>query len=138
MNRKDGTLISVLLNASKIRVQGKEFLQIRIQDITELKLVEDELRISEEKYRSLFEEAMDAIVVADVETGMIIDCNRAASELVGRKKSELIGKHQRILHPPQEIIGKFSRTFTRHTKEKEGHSRNEGYHQETKNQRCRN
>jgi len=40
--------------------------------------------------------------------------------LIGRKKSELIGKHQRILHPPEEITGEFSRTFRQHRKEKEG------------------
>ncbi|MFB0525705.1 MAG: PAS domain S-box protein, partial [Phycisphaerae bacterium] len=54
------------------------------------------------------------------ETGVIIDCNRAASELVGREKSELIGKHQRTLHPPQEIEGGISKTFKQHIAEKEG------------------
>jgi PAS domain S-box-containing protein len=82
--------------------------------------MEEALRASEEKYRKQFEEAMDAIFIADAETGIIIDCNRAASELVGREKSELVGKHQRILHPPQKIKGDFSRTFKQHLKEKEG------------------
>jgi len=79
------------------------------------------LEESEEKYRTLFEEAMDAIFVADAETGIVVDCNRAATELVGRTKTELIGKHQRILHPQQEIIEDgTSRTFKQHAKEKEG------------------
>ena len=52
---------------------------------------------------------------------MLIDCNRAAMKLVGRSKSELIGKHQRILHPPQEIIEEgISKTFKQHLEEKEG------------------
>jgi PAS domain S-box-containing protein len=76
---------------------------------------------SEEKYRTLFEEAMDAIFVADAETGILIDCNRAATELVGRTKTELIGKHQRVLHPQQEIVEEgISRTFKQHIKEREG------------------
>jgi PAS domain S-box-containing protein len=79
------------------------------------------LKESEEKYRTLFEEAMDAIFVADAETGIVVDCNRAATELVGRTKTELIGKHQRILHPKQEIVEEgMSRTFKQHAKEKEG------------------
>ncbi len=78
------------------------------------------LKKSEEKYRKQFEEALDAIFLADAETGVIIDCNRAAMKLVGREKSELIGKHQRIIHPPEEINGDFSRTFKRHLREKEG------------------
>ena len=82
--------------------------------------MEEALRASEEKYRKQFEEAMDAIFIADAETGIIIDCNRAASELVDREKSELVGIHQRILHPPEKIEGEFSRTFKQHLKEEEG------------------
>jgi PAS domain S-box-containing protein len=40
--------------------------------------------------------------------------------LVGREKSELIGKHQQILHPPEIIEGEFSSTFSQHIKEKQG------------------
>jgi PAS domain S-box-containing protein len=88
--------------------------------ITQRKRAEEELRDSEGKYGKLFDEAMDAIFVADAETGILIDCNRAASELVGREKSELIGKHQRILHPPEKTVEEFSTTFKQHLKEKEG------------------
>jgi len=84
------------------------------------KRAEKALQESEEKYRKQFEEALDAIVLADAETGVIVDCNRAATKLIGRKKSELVGKHQRILHPPEAIAGEFSRTFYEHRKEKEG------------------
>ncbi len=114
MKRKDGSVVNVLLNASKIRVQDKELLQIRLQDTSEAKKAEEKIKVSEGKYRGLFEEAMDAIFVADAETGILLDCNRAATRMVGRKKSEIIGKHQRILHPLQEIKGKFSKTFVKH------------------------
>lgn len=89
-------------------------------DITEHKRIESALKQSEEKYRTQFEEALDAIFLANAETGIILDCNRAAAELVGREKSELIGKHQRILHPPEKNEGEFSRTFKQHLEEKEG------------------
>jgi len=91
-----------------------------MHDITERKKSEERIGESEEKYRKQFEEAMDAIVIADAETGTIVDCNRAASGLVDREKSELIGEHQRILHPPEKIEGEFSRTFKQHLKEEEG------------------
>jgi diguanylate cyclase (GGDEF)-like protein/PAS domain S-box-containing protein len=84
------------------------------------KRLKNDLQESEEKYRELFEEAMDAIFIADGKTGILIDCNRAASELVGREKSELVGKHQKILHPSWKTEGKFSNTFKQHLKEKEG------------------
>jgi PAS domain S-box-containing protein len=90
------------------------------RDITERKRAERVLQESEEKYRSLFEEALDAIVVASAETGLITDCNRTATLLWGREKSELVGQHQRTLHPPEETGGEFSRTFQQHLREKRG------------------
>jgi PAS domain S-box-containing protein len=121
IKNKKGQEKLIDFRGSLIKQKGKPFeiLEI-IRDITERKKVEEALSESEEKYRTQFEEALDAIFLAEAETGVIIDCNRAASELVGRDKSELVGKHQRILHPPQEIEGEFSRTFKQHIKEKEG------------------
>ncbi len=46
--------------------------------------------------------ANDAIFIADVETGIIIDANLKAEKLIGKTKSELIGLHQSLLHPPDE------------------------------------
>ena len=66
------------------------------------------------KYRKLFEEARDGIVLTDAETGIIIDCNSEIAKLVERKKSELLGQHQRILHPQDTIIDGFSDTFIKH------------------------
>jgi PAS domain S-box-containing protein len=74
-------------------------IMITACDITEQRKTEQALQESEEKYRKLFEEAMDAIFVADAETGILIDCNRAATALTCRPKSEIIGRHQRFLHP---------------------------------------
>jgi PAS domain S-box-containing protein len=90
------------------------------RDITESRKIERTLGESEEKYRKLFEEAMDAIFIADANTGILMDCNRAATELTGRVKSELIGMHQRFLHPPEESSGEFSETFKKHRTSKEG------------------
>jgi len=99
------------------RIKG---FQAIMRDITERKRIDQQLKESEEKYRKQFEEELDAVFLADAETGILIDCNRAATKLVGRKKSELVGKHQRILHPSAEINGEFSRTYKQHLKEKKG------------------
>ena len=85
------------------------------------KLIEERLRESEERYRRLFEEARDGIIVCEAETGVIIDCNRAAAELVGREKSELIGQHQMMLHPPHQANEEYSETFKKHLEDSEGH-----------------
>lgn len=92
------------------------------RDVTERRNAEEALREFEEKFRTQFDAALDAIFIADAKTGLLVDCNPAACELVERKKSELIGKPQSILHPPSDIKGKFSRTFKQHLKEKKGQS----------------
>ena len=108
-------------NLAKLEEYSEKMEALVNEKVKEVKESAQKLEASEEKYRKQFEEALDAIFVADAETGILIDCNRAASELVGREKSELVGKNQSILHPSAEIEeGEFSRTFKQHLKEKEG------------------
>ncbi|MGD2201750.1 MAG: PAS domain S-box protein, partial [Candidatus Bathyarchaeota archaeon] len=64
--------------------------------------------------------ARDPIFVADSVTGILIDCNIAAAKLVERERCELVGEHQRILHPQNEHVGEYTKTFIEHIGEKEG------------------
>jgi PAS domain S-box-containing protein len=85
--------------------------------ITERKKTEQILKTSEAKYRKLFDESLDAIFVADVVTGIIVDCNAAASKLVGWQKFELVGQHQSIITLSDQIEDRFARGFKRHLKD---------------------
>ena len=62
---------------------------------------EEMLKKSEEKFRSLFEGAPDAIILADPVTGKILDANKAAVHLLLRPIDEIIGMAQHELHPAQ-------------------------------------
>jgi PAS domain S-box-containing protein len=57
-------------------------------DVTELVRTQRELRASEERYRSLFEGAADAVLVADAR-GRYVDANAALSELTGFTRDEI-------------------------------------------------
>jgi PAS domain S-box-containing protein len=70
-----------------------------IQDITDYKLTVDKLKQSEAQFRSFFENAADAIFIADMETGIILDANQAACQLMLLSYDKLIGIHQSKLHP---------------------------------------
>ena len=104
-----------IANVAAVDEQGKPKMVVELlRDITYRKTAEQELRASEERYRKLFEEARDGIFLAEAETGLLADCNQEAARLVGRDKSELIGQHQAILHPPHRIRGTLTETFQKH------------------------
>jgi PAS domain S-box-containing protein len=88
---KDGKRIEAI-NASKlIQYEGGTAILGVVTDITERKRAEQALRESEERLKILFESAPDAIYLIDFE-GRFIDGNRAAEELIGFAKDEVIGK----------------------------------------------
>jgi PAS domain S-box-containing protein len=102
--RKDGTLFDALLTVSPIRDAQGDIVAAQgiIKDITDLKFAQKALEESEEQYRKLVETANDAIFVADTATGIILDANKKAEELMGIPIKDIIGMHQTHLHPPEE------------------------------------
>jgi PAS domain S-box-containing protein len=100
-DRSDGTRQWLRWEARPWRNPAGQVAGILIfsEDVTARKLAEDSLRESEAKYRQLFEAAMDPILVADTATGILVECNAAAAEFIGRPREELIGQHQSALHP---------------------------------------
>ncbi len=84
-----------------MKVSARRFLQgegmepmvlMALEDITELKNMENELRLSESKYRSLFETTRDGILILDYETRRIDSVNPFLTELLGYPKEELWDK----------------------------------------------
>jgi len=64
-------------------------------DITDLKLTQDSLRESEQRYKQLFESASDGIAI--ITGNYFAECNKRFSEILGRPRSEIIG------HAPEEF-----------------------------------
>jgi len=87
--------------------------------IDDLERTAKEIREAEEKYRRLMESANDAILVADAETGTIIDANLKASELLGRPRDELIGMNQFLIYPGEETE-RYRRSFEEQVKAGKG------------------
>ena len=61
-----------------------------LEDITERKRAEDELKASEANYRAIFDGTNDAIFVLDAETGAIIDVNLKMCEMYGCSREEAL------------------------------------------------
>ena len=70
-----------------------------LSDITKHRNTHRALRESDNKFRLAFANAQDAIVWIDSETGDITNCNKAAEELLGKSKKEIIGQHHTMLYP---------------------------------------
>lgn len=63
---------------------------------------DEKLRESEEKYRTLIETDNDAVFVIDAETGIILDANKKADDLLGLPHEKIIGMHQNSIHPVED------------------------------------
>ncbi|UGV39704.1 PAS domain S-box protein [Methanococcoides orientis] len=71
-------------------VSGDDSILAIVSDITERKLAENELRISEEKYSTLVEKGNDGIVIT--QDGLFKFANSKILEIMGYRPEELIGK----------------------------------------------
>lgn len=60
-----------------------------------------QLHKAESQYRSLFESAIDGIVIIDPMTAKILSCNRKFIAITGQKEADLIGKPVNGLDPGQ-------------------------------------
>lgn len=70
------------------------------RDITQQKNVEDALRESEEKYRTLIESAKDPISLYD-ENGIFLMANRSGAHSMGEEPADLLGRSLRDFFPPE-------------------------------------
>ena len=110
--KKDGTVIWVEIAWQPIYDEKGVSIGHRAstRDITKQKQFQNALQQNEEKYKTLVETAPDAVFVADTETGVILDVNKKAEELLGMSSNEIIGLHQTQLHP-KEDIEKYRKVF---------------------------
>jgi two-component system, cell cycle sensor histidine kinase and response regulator CckA len=90
--KKTGETIWVEVALRGATLNGQMRVLAVVRDITQRKRDEVALRNSEERWRFLFEHAPDAFFLHDLE-GSFVDGNKAAEELIGYRREELIGRN---------------------------------------------
>lgn len=94
--RADGEVRDVYVTVKMVKSSDKRNNMVygTIQDITERKNIENELKESEEKFREVFNNANDAMFlhkVKDRTPGNFIEVNETACQILGYKRAELRG-----------------------------------------------
>jgi PAS domain S-box-containing protein len=135
LRRKDGQIIDVLENSRVVRSRLGDILYYEgtITDITELKNVQDALRISEERFRAFIEHSAEAIWCFEspepmpihlseerqikylMEIGYLTECNDTMARMYGLESAEqLLGaKLKDLLDPADPVNIEFLRSFIR-------------------------
>lgn len=101
MRQKNGNIINVEIS-SKLLPDGR--FQGIIRDITLRKKAEEEIRMSEHKYRLLFNQNPMPMSMISLPQRNFIDVNDAAIEFYGYSKQEFLGMNIKDLRPEEEVI----------------------------------
>jgi len=80
--RKDGAIFPVEVSARRIAVEGKTFFQTIVRDISERRAAEENLRQSEERYRNIFDNAVEGIFQS-TPAGTYLTVNPAFARMYG-------------------------------------------------------
>ncbi len=106
---KDGSYKWLAWTSAPVPDKGLTYAIAR--DITDHKRAEKELRESEEKYKTLFANAGDALFIMEVDAKRrfwFIECNQRTLGMFGCDHSEIIGKSIDFFSPETQPDGKLS------------------------------
>ncbi len=117
--RKDGTTFPVEVGIGTIDYGGRRLIFASARDLTERKRTEEALKESEERYRAVMEQSVEAIYLYDAQTKRVLESNEAFRRMMGYTEEELIGRqiYDFIDHDRENIDANIRRSL----KEKRRH-----------------
>ena len=86
--RKDGTTFPVEFSARIVTRDDRTVLLVACRDVTDREAAEEALRESEQRFRTVFEQASVGATLTDLGTGMFVEVNERFAEIVGRTREE--------------------------------------------------
>jgi len=101
---RDGKLFWGLMSATLIEIEGVACVLTVTRDISAAKAAEERiadaaeaLRVSEERYLTVFQTSLDAITISRVDTEEYVDVNQAFLDVTGFTREDVIGRTTRQL-----------------------------------------
>ncbi len=99
----DGREIWVSALATRIEFQGRVAVLLSLRDITERKRAEELLSETEQKFKAIFDNAVDGIVLADPEDKKFYTCNKMFSQMLGYSQEEIKNLGVADIHPDADL-----------------------------------
>src|SRR5487761_1999765 len=100
--RAVGAEFPIDASISQVHLPGTNLFIVILRDITERKQVEAALRANEQRYRTLFSQAMDGILLLDTE-GNLVDANDSFARMHGYGVDELLQMNLRAVDTPESL-----------------------------------
>ncbi|HON18556.1 MAG TPA: PAS domain S-box protein [Salinivirgaceae bacterium] len=100
--RKNGETFWAEVSLTPIIFNARTMVYAVWRDISEQKKNQEKVLQSEREFREIFNSTLEAILIYDIETGKIVDCNIQTSALYGYSKEELIGQPFGVLSAHNE------------------------------------
>ncbi len=104
MRRKDGSTVWVEETVAFLHDEDGTPIGLvgATRDISRRKMIEDALRMSEDKYRTLVEASPDGVLSIDGR-GIITDCNTGLCKMLGYERKQLCGREARQLETKKNL-----------------------------------
>jgi len=110
MKGPGGAPVYAEIRAAPLLLQGKKCLAVFLSEATERHAMQEQMRLSEEQFRVVFEESRDGLLAADPETRKFGMANQAICQMLGYGREELLGLGVEQIHPADalpEVVATF-------------------------------
>ncbi|NLO80685.1 MAG: PAS domain S-box protein [Xanthomonadaceae bacterium] len=101
--RENGEEFPVEVSLARWGVGDETFLSAIIRDVSEREKVQQALRLSEARFRAVFENAAIGVMLTDLD-GRILEANPALGKMLGYEPAELRDLEQNMLVHPEDRI----------------------------------
>ncbi len=111
--RSDGTRLTVEVRTLPIELENRSVVLGIARDTTQRKQIEEDLQESEERFRAVFEESLDAIYIGRLD-GSIVDVNNAWLDMFGYARDEIATLNAADLYAEAGARDDFLRRIVEH------------------------